>query len=209
VSFIETIRARDATGVVRAMYERQQRAWGYVPNYAKAFSHRPEVLAAWADLIAVIRAPVDRRTFELVTFTAANALGSSSCSLAHGKLLSENHLSADDVAAIADERDEAAALTAAERAMLRFARQLIRDSSAVTQAHIDAMRECGIDDARIVDVACIAAGRAFFANFVEALGCAPDPALAEMDAELAKRLTVGRPVDSEPPERIDESASAA
>jgi len=202
VSFIETIRASDSTGEVRAMYERQQRAWGYVPNYAKVFSHRPAVLAAWANLIAVIRAPVDRRTFELVTFAAARALGSSSCSLAHGKILSENHLSAHDVAAIADERDNDAALTEAERAMLRFARQLIRDSSAVTQTHIDAMRACGIDDARIVDIACIAAGRAFFANLVEALGCRPDPALADMDAELAAALTFGRPVDAEAPERI-------
>jgi uncharacterized peroxidase-related enzyme len=207
VSFVETIRAQDSTGDVRAMYERQQRAWGYVPNYAKVFSHRPDVLAAWANLIAVIRAPVDRRTFELVTFAAANALGSSSCSLAHGKILSENHLSANDVAAIVDERDDTAALTAAERAMLRFARQLIRDSSAVTQADIDAMRACGIDDARIVDIACIAAGRAFFANFVESLGCRPDPALADMDPELAAALTLGRPIDAEASEHLDASSS--
>ena len=64
MSFVETIRAADATGEVRAMYERQQRSWGYVPNYAKVFSLRPDVLAAWANLIATIRAPVDRRTFD-------------------------------------------------------------------------------------------------------------------------------------------------
>jgi len=203
VSFVETIRAKDATGDVRAMYERQQRAWGYVPNYAKVFSLRPDVLAAWANLIAVIRAPVDRRTFELVTFAAANALGSSSCSLAHGKILSENHLSAGDVAAIAAERDDAADLTDAERAMLRFARALIRNASAVTQADVDAMRACGIADARIVDVACIAAGRAFFANLLDALGCLPDAALGDLEPELAAALTFGRPVDRAPPETLD------
>ena len=202
MSFVDTVRPADATGEVRAMYERQQRSWGYVPNYAKLFSHRPEVLVAWANLIAAIRAPVDRRTFELVTFAAANALGSSSCSLAHGKILSESFLSSSEVAAIAAERDDGATLSAAERAMLRFARRLIRDSSAVTQADVDAMRECGVDDARIVDVACIAAGRAFFANLVEGLGCLPDQALADMDAELVAALTFGRPVDAEAPERI-------
>ena len=78
MSFIDTIHPHEADGDVRAMYERQQRAWGYVPNYAKLFSHRPQVMAAWADLIAVIRRPVHPRTFELVTFAAAYALGSSS-----------------------------------------------------------------------------------------------------------------------------------
>jgi uncharacterized peroxidase-related enzyme len=203
MSFIDTIRATDAIGDVRAMYERQQRSWGYIPNYAKAFSHRPEVLAAWANLIATIRKPVDRKTFELVTFAAANALGSSSCSLAHGKILSENHLSAHEIAAIVAEREAETTLSPAEIAMVRFARLLVRDSSAVTQTDIDALRACGLDDARIVDIACIAAGRAFFANVVEALGCKPDPALADMDPALASTLTLGRPVDREPPERID------
>ncbi len=44
MAFIETTNANDATGDVRAMYERQQKSWGYVPNYAKLFSHRPPVL---------------------------------------------------------------------------------------------------------------------------------------------------------------------
>src|SRR6476620_1389978 len=101
MAFIETIDADHATGEVRAMYERQQKSWGFVPNYAKLFSHGPKVLAAWAEMIAAIRAPVDTRTFELVTFAAACALGSSSCSLAHGRKLLERFLSPAEVAAIA------------------------------------------------------------------------------------------------------------
>jgi len=202
VSFIDTIAPCDATGDVRAMYERQQRAWGYVPNYAKLFSHRPQVMAAWADMIAVIRRPVDPRTFELVTFAAAHALGSSSCSLAHGKKLLERFLSPDEVAAIAAEREANTTLTAAEITMIRFTRKLIRNSSAVTQADVDVMTGNGLDAAQIFDVACIAAGRAFFANLVEALGAAPDPALADMKPELAAMLTVGRAVDRQAPERI-------
>jgi uncharacterized peroxidase-related enzyme len=203
VSFIDTIHVRDATGDVRAMYERQQRAWGYVPNYAKLFSHRPLVMTAWAELLSVMRRPVDNRTFEIVTFTAACALGSSSCSLAHGRRLSERFLSAAEVAAVAAEREADTTLTAGEIAMVRFTRKLIRGSSTVTQADIDAMRDNGIDDAQIFDIACIAAGRAFFANLVEALGSMPDPSLAEMDPELASLLTVGRGIDQQASERID------
>jgi uncharacterized peroxidase-related enzyme len=202
MSFIDTIHPRDATGDVRAMYERQQRAWGYVPNYAKLFSYRPQVMAAWAELIAVIRRPVDARVFELVTFAAARALGSSSCSLAHGKKLLERFLSPAEVAAIATENEVETSLTAAEIAMIRFTRKLIRCSSAVTQADIDAMRAGGLDAAAIFDITCIAAGRAFFANVVEALGAPPDAALADIAPELAALLTVGRAVDAQAPEQI-------
>ena len=55
----------------RANRARQQSAWGYIPNYAKAFSLRPEVLARWGQLQAEIRRPMDNRRFELVTYAAA------------------------------------------------------------------------------------------------------------------------------------------
>jgi len=202
MAFIDTTDANDAAGDVRAMYERQQKSWGYVPNYAKLFSHRPRVLSAWADMIAVIRAPVDARTFELVTFAAACALGSSSCSLAHGKKLLERFLSTTEVAALAAGQEADTTLSAGEVAMVRFARKLVRESSTVTQSDVDAMRANGIDDSRIFDIACIAAGRAFFANLVEGLGSLPDPALGELAPELVSRLAAGRAVDRQTSQRI-------
>lgn len=202
MAFIETTDANCATGDVRAMYERQQLSWGYIPNYAKLFSHRPNVLTAWAEMIAVIRAPVDARTFELVTFAAACALGSSSCSLAHARKLIDRFLSPDEVAAIASGRESETTLNAAEVTMVRFARKLVRDSSSVTQSDIDTLRANGLNDARIFDIACIAAGRTFFANLLEGLGCLPDPAFADLAPELVQQLAVGRAVDRQPPQRI-------
>ena len=76
MSYRKTVSLQDAEGAVREMYERQQAHWGYVPNYAKSFSHRPEVMARWGRLLAEIRRPLDDRTFELVTFAAALALWS-------------------------------------------------------------------------------------------------------------------------------------
>ena len=60
MAFIDTIPAQQSTGEVKTMYERQQSAYGYVPNYAKVFSHRPEVLARWGRLLAEIRRPMDK-----------------------------------------------------------------------------------------------------------------------------------------------------
>ena len=59
--FINTIPAAEATADVRAMYERQQKAWGFVPDYARVFSHRPEVMARWGKMLAEIKRPVDPR----------------------------------------------------------------------------------------------------------------------------------------------------
>ena len=66
MAFIDTIKVNDATDEVLAMYERQEQHWGYVPDYAKIFSHRPEVMERWGRLLAAIRRPADDRRFELV-----------------------------------------------------------------------------------------------------------------------------------------------
>jgi alkylhydroperoxidase family enzyme len=87
MAFIKTTAPSDATGETRAMYARQQAAYGYVPNYAKVFCHRPEVMKLWADLLYGIRRNLDRRRLELVTLAAAHEVRSSYCSLAHGKAL--------------------------------------------------------------------------------------------------------------------------
>ena len=102
MAFIETTSAREASGGVREMYERQQGKYGYVPNYAKVFSHRPEIMRLWADLLYGIRRNLDRRRFELVTVAAALAIRSSYCSLAHGKALTEFY-SADEIRRIVDD----------------------------------------------------------------------------------------------------------
>ena len=52
MAFIDTISASWVTGDAFAMYERQQRHYGYVPNYATVFCHRPEVMRRWGELLA-------------------------------------------------------------------------------------------------------------------------------------------------------------
>jgi hypothetical protein len=52
MAFINTVAPDDATGPTREMYERQQASYGYVPSYAKVFSHRPEVM-----VLCILAAP--------------------------------------------------------------------------------------------------------------------------------------------------------
>jgi alkylhydroperoxidase family enzyme len=189
------------------MYARQEGAWGYVPDYAKVFCHRPEVMARWGKMLAEIKRPVDPRRLELVTFVVAFELRNSSCSLAHGAALAKI-IGKEAVMAIASGK-EADVLTNAEVAMLTYARRVARDASRITAGEVAALRDIhGFSDAEIFDIAAIAASRSFFTKVLDALGSEPDNAVMKMDEDLRRKLTVGRPIGCKDPERIDGERAA-
>jgi len=193
VAYIETVPSPADNEELRAMYERQQAHYGYLPNYAKVFCYRPEIMGLWAQLQSGIKRHMDRRRYELVTFAAANALRSTLCSLAHGKLLTE-FLSVEDVQAIA--RGEAPhSLSAAEAAMMVFGRKVARDASAVTADDLELLKQHGFTDAEIFDISATAAARAFWTKMLDSLGVEVDAPLRAMSPELRNALTVGRPID--------------
>ena len=200
--FIKTTAPEDADDAIAAMYLRQQAAWGYVPNYAKVFCHRPEVMARWGQLLAEIKRPMDKRRFELVTFVAALELRNTACALAHGKVLREFFSDAEIVSIAAGKFDDT--LTEAEQAMVRFARQVAKDASRVTSGQVQALKEIGYTDSDIFDIAVTAAGRAFFTKVLDALGVEPDSPFLALDDELRRPLTVGRPVDVRAPVCMEE-----
>jgi len=205
--FIDTIPVADANGGVRAMYESQQGAWGYVPDYARIFSHRPEVLARWGRMLAEINRPVDPRRMEMMTLSAALELGHSGCSLAHGAALARL-IGKDAVIAIA-RGEQHAEITAAEQAMIRFARRVVRDAAAITADEVDALRRVhGLGDAEIFDIAAIAASRSFFTKVLDALGSLPDRGFLKLDPDLRLALTVGRPINPDLPRHLEDERAA-
>jgi hypothetical protein len=203
MAFINTIPAREATGAALEMYERQANHWGYVPNYSKVFSHRPEVMARWGRMLAEIRRPVDDRRFELVTFVAALELRHSACSLAHGEQLA-GMIGDDAVMAIAD-GNEADVLPADEVAIVGFARAIARDARKITSGQVEALKSVhGLRDDDIFDIAAIAAGRSFLTKILDALGSEPDSSFMAMSDDLRRRLTVGRPISCQKPEYVEQ-----
>lgn len=193
MAFIETIPASNIDDEVRAMYERQQAHYGYVPNYAKVFCYRPEIMRLWAQLQSGIKRHMDKRRFELVTFVAAHALRSTLCSLAHGKALTE-FFSMEDVLEIA-RGEPPKSLSAAEAAMVAFGREVARDASAITAGDVERLKRHGFTDAEVFDIAATAAARAFWTKLIESLGVEADAPFRAMNSEFREALTVGRPVD--------------
>ena len=192
MAYIETVPSPADNEELRAMYERQQAHYGYLPNYAKVFCYRPEIMGLWAQLQSGIKRHMDRRRYELVTFAAANALRSTLCSLAHGKLLTE-FFSMEDVQAIA--RGEAPhSLSAAEAAMMVFGRKVARDASAVTADDVELLKQHGFTDAEIFDISATAAARSFWTKMLDSLGVEADAPFRAMSPEFRDALTVGRPI---------------
>jgi alkylhydroperoxidase family enzyme len=194
MAFIDTLAPEAADDAVTAMYRRQQAAWGFIPNYAKVFSLRPDVLRCWAELQTQIKRTIDKRRFELVTFAAALELRNSACSLVHGRTLREWFTDAQ-IIAIAEGRCDTV-LSEAEQAVVAFARQTARDATRTTASQVAALKRHGCSDAEIFDIAAVAAGRAFFAKLLDALGTLPDSSLLDLDDRFRQTLTVGRPIDT-------------
>jgi uncharacterized peroxidase-related enzyme len=205
MAFIDTIPLAQSNDEVRAMYARQEAHYGYVPNYAKVFSHRPEVMGLWAQLQSGIRRHMDKRRFELVTFAAANALRSTLCSLAHGKALTEFFSAADVQAMVRGKTPES--LSAAEAAMMLFARRVAQDATAITSGEVARLKQHGFTDAEIFDIAATAAARSFWTKVIEALGVEADAPFRALDEGFRKALTVGRPIDFVATERLADAAA--
>ena len=207
MAFITTIPVDQATGDVRAMYEQTQASLGYVPNYAQAFSLRPQVMAAWRGLVGSIYRTMDQRRYELVTLASARALHGSYCLLAHGTILRRQFYPPAQLALIAADYTTAE-LEPADVAMMAFAEQVARDAAAITADDVQALRDHGFTDPEIFDIAAAAAARCFFVKLLDALGVEPDAAYLELEDELRAQLTIGRPISQTATEQLPASSPA-
>jgi uncharacterized peroxidase-related enzyme len=160
-------------------------------NDERAFADRPEVYEAWGHLLETIRGRMDLRRYELVTLAAARRLRSSYCCLAHGTFLLERF--AAPVREIALDH-HSAGLAEVDVAVMDFAEKVIDDATAIDDADRQRLRDLGLSDAEIMDVANAAAVRCFYSKTLDALGVLPDASYNELDSELLAALVVGRPI---------------
>ncbi len=178
---------------VAEWYEQQRAAWGYLPNYARAFATRPDVARAWNELNGAVRNHMDRRRYELATIAAARVFRSTYCTAAHSKFLRDQCGDEASMRAVAAD-PTGAGLDAADRAVVEFATSVAEDAASITAADVERLRAHGFSDAEIADIVFAAAARAFFTKVLDALGVQADVELGEtFDPEIRKQVTVGRP----------------
>ena len=191
--FIDAVAEDAATGAVAEYYRQQRAAWGFLPNYAGAFSTRPDVARAWNALNTAIRDGMDRRRFELATIAAARALHSTYCTAAHSKFLRDVCGDEQSLATIAQD-PSGAALSEQDRAVYRFAAKVATDAASISQQDVDELREVGLSDAEVADVVFAASARSFFTRVLDGLGAQLDAQTADTFApDLLGSMVVGRP----------------
>jgi uncharacterized peroxidase-related enzyme len=193
MTFIETIGEGEATGATAELYDGDRERFGFLPNFTRAFSLRPEVYAVWLQLNGAIKARMDPRRYELATLAAARRLRSSYCALAHGAVLADQFMDPGAVAA-AIEDHRAAGLDEVDVAVMDLADRVAADATSVGEADIDRLRSLGLSDGDVCDVVLAAAARSFFSKTLDALGVEPDAKYGELDPALRDALTVGRPL---------------
>lgn len=194
--FIDTIPEQAATGPVADYYRQQHDAWGFLPNYARLFSSRPDVAQAWNTLNVAIRGGMDRRLFELATISAARALHSTYCTGAHSKFLRDVCGDETTLHAIAED-PSGAGLGPQDRAVYEFAAKVATVASAIQQADIDQLHDQGLSDLDVTNIVFAAAARSFFSGVLDGLGAQLDIETARtFPPELLESMVVGRPVDS-------------
>jgi alkylhydroperoxidase family enzyme len=85
--------------------------------------------------------------------------------------------------------------TARERALLRWARQLVRDPNGTTADDVESMRKAGLVESEIFEATVFIAFRLAFSTVNDALGAQPDSQLADAaPAEVWRAVTYGRPI---------------
>lgn len=193
MAFIDTVDEDQAADATAEMYAADVEAFGYLPNFTRAFSLRPTVYAAWRQLNGAIKSGMDLRRYELATVAAARRLRSSYCTLAHGSVLMDKFLDADSVVAVVTDH-RGAGLSATDVAVMDLADKVADDATAVQPADIERLRTAGLSDAEIVDVVLAAAARCFFSKTLDALGVEPDARYGDLNPDVRDALTVGRAI---------------
>ncbi|MDX6630306.1 MAG: hypothetical protein QOH00_2552 [Gaiellales bacterium] len=160
-------------------------------NFERAFAERPEIYAAWQQLIDAIKARMDLRRYELATFAAARRLRSSYCCLAHGSLLRERF----DEPVLEIARDHRNAnLSEVDVAVMDLAERVVDDATSIGESETQRLRDLGLSEGDIMDVVLAAAARCFFSKTLDGLGVRPDASYGDLEPELRDVLVVGRPI---------------
>jgi uncharacterized peroxidase-related enzyme len=179
---------------VEKAYEADRSSGGYVQNFTRLWSWRPDLAASFVGLRSRLMetSALGDRDLAVLVASTAGALGDSYCSLAWGRKLTA--LTDDETAAAVVSGHEAEELSGREAALAGWARQVVRDPNATTQADVEALREAGLGEREIFEATLFIGLRLAFSSVNDALGAPPDRQLADAAPEaLRAAVSFGRP----------------
>ena len=172
MAWIETVQEQDAGEHLARVYGRIRTDRGKLSNIMRVQSLHPGAMQAHMDLyMAVMFSPsgVRREERELIAVVVSAANGCEYCVSHHAAALHAYWRDEERVRkACVDFRT--LDLPERTRSMLEYAERLTRNPAAVTEQHIEAMREHGLSDEDILTVNLVASYFNFVNRIAEGLG---------------------------------------
>jgi uncharacterized peroxidase-related enzyme len=194
--FLEKPGETDAT---KRLFQSDLDDGGYVRNYKRLWAWRPETCEDFGNLRARLMegSTLSQRELAVCVCASVANLGDSYCSLAWGRTLSDAADPATAAAALSGTRNDL--LTKRERALVEWARKVVRDPGRTTSADVGKLREAGFSEKEIFEATVLMAFRVAFSMVNNALGVNPDRQVAEAaPAEVREVITYGRPAAAQP-----------
>lgn len=136
-----------------------QERTGFIPNVFLALAHRPDEMRAFLayhNALMEKEGGLSKAEREMIVVTTSSENNCQYCVVAHGAILrirAKNPLAADQVATNYRKAD----ITDRERAILDFAMKMVYQSWAVDDSDLEDLRDHGLDDEDIWDIAAITA----------------------------------------------------
>lgn len=153
-----------------------KRDYGFVPNFWKAQTIRPELIEAEMVMVKSIlidEKALSRRQKEYIFLVCSAANLSTYCVTAHCEIIRMLGIQGPDPEEIAIDH-ESADLNEKDKALLDYAKKLTLKPMTVGPADVDGLRAKGFTDEQILE-AVLMVGLAKWANFVAfGLGTVPD-----------------------------------
>ncbi len=174
-AFIDMIDESDATGPLAELYKRFGNPDGTVDNVLKVHSLNPGSLEAHCALYVQSMhrpSPVSRAEREVVGTIVSRINGCGYCMEHHSRGLDRLIRKERPGVAAALRKGDDSSLTEREAAMATYATKLTTSPVSITRKDVEAMRDAGLSDREILDVAQAAAYFAYANRIVLGLGAA-------------------------------------
>lgn len=174
MAWINVVHESEADETLRAVYERIAKARGKIANILKVQSLRPEAMQGHIDLYrSIMFAPsnISRAEREMIAVAVSSANHCAYCVNHHAEALRHYWREPGRVDALIETGD-AQELTPRARAMLRYASKLTREPGAMNASDVDSLREAGLSDTDILDIAQVVAYFNFVNRMAVGLGVA-------------------------------------
>ena len=158
-AWIRMIPLAEATGRLKALYERVTTPHGTVDNVMRAHSLRPETMEGHLVLYrSVLHNPANTLPFWFLEVVASYVSMTNRCdySLTHhytnARRLIGDKARSDAIRAALEQGRPEAVFAGKERALLDYARKLTARVGDMVKADVDALHQAGCDDGEILEV---------------------------------------------------------